>query len=137
MSDDRPSSPAPALPRWLCAPARRAWQALLLVLLALVAWLAFSPVPPAAADTGWDKANHLLAFATLAFAAEWACWRWPQRRWRVSAMLLLYGGCIEGVQTFIPNRAGEWPDLVADAMGVAIGLSLAAGVSTLHRLKVR
>ena len=44
---------------------RRLWQMLLLLLLLSITWLALSPAPPPAASVGWDKANHLLAFAAL------------------------------------------------------------------------
>ena len=33
-------------------------------------------------STGWDKANHALAFGTLGVLG---CLAWPQRRWRVLA----------------------------------------------------
>lgn len=88
-----------------------------------VAWLAFDPHPPPAADTGWDKSNHALAFAVMAILA-WAGWPGPARRpWQVTAWLMAYGAFIEGVQSQIPGRSGEWPDLLADAAGIAIGLA--------------
>jgi VanZ family protein len=117
---------AAPLPWWLRRPARRLWRALLALLLLAVAWLAFSPAPPPQADTGWDKANHALAFAMLAAVAELALWPQPARR-RVTAIgLLAYGALIEVVQSQLPARSGEWSDLAADAVGIAIGLLLAA-----------
>jgi hypothetical protein len=65
-----PAGHAPLVTPWWRRPAaRRAWGALLAVLMGLTTWLALSPQPPPQADTGWDKANHGLAFG---------CWR----RWR-------------------------------------------------------
>jgi VanZ family protein len=108
----------------LTAPARRAAQALLAVLLVAVAWLAFTPAPPPQADTGWDKANHALAFAVLALVAECGWWPHPQRSRRVALGLLAYGALIELVQSRIPERSGEWADWLADAIGIALALAL-------------
>ena len=90
-------------------------------LILLICWLAFSPHPPQSANLGWDKANHASAFMTLMLCAAWA---WPQRLlWAVPG-LVAYGGFIEIVQSFIPERDGEWLDLFADSVGIAIGLAL-------------
>jgi VanZ family protein len=51
--------------------------------------------------------------------------------WRIGGALLAYGGLIEVLQSFTPNRVGEWPDLLADSVGVALGLLLAAGLRKL------
>lgn len=40
--------------------------------------------------------------------------------------LLAYGGLIEMVQSQIPSRTAAWDDLLADAVGIAGGLLLAA-----------
>jgi VanZ family protein len=118
--------PADALPWWLRAAARRLWLGLLLLLVLVVAWLAFTPAPPPQADNGWDKANHALAFAILAAVAELALWPHPARRRLNVAALLAYGALIEVVQSRLPARSGEWSDLAADGVGIAIGLLLAA-----------
>lgn len=105
-------------------PAAVGWRWLLLALLLVVCWLAFTPVPPPSVDTGWDKSNHLLAFGTLALCAERgfgaAAWR------RIVAGLLGYGVFIELVQLQIPGRSSEAADVLADALGIALGLLLAA-----------
>lgn len=123
--------PLPASRWWLAPRARRLWQALLVALALAVCWLAFSPAPPPAADTGWDKANHTLAFGVLAVTAELALWPWPRRRWLTALGLLAFGGFIELVQTQIPERTGEWPDLLADGSGIALGLLLVAALQRL------
>ena len=114
------------VPRWLTPSARRGWQGGLALLVLTVCWLAFSPAPPVQVNTGWDKTNHLLAFATLAMVAEAAFWHVPRRRWRNTAALLAFGLFIEAVQSQIPQRSGEWPDLLADALGMALGLGVMA-----------
>ena len=119
---------------WLTPAARRGWGALLLALALFICWLAFSPAPPPSADVGWDKANHALAFATLALVAELAFWPVHARRRRIAIGLIAFGGFIELVQAQIPARSGEWSDLAADATGIAIGL---AAVALVHRLARR
>jgi len=41
--------------------------------------------------------------------------------------LLFYAVFIEFSQTFTPSRCAEWLDIVADAIGIALGLVLYAG----------
>lgn len=98
---------------------------LLALLVAAVAWLAFTPDPPPRATTGWDKANHALAFCSMAVAALSG---WPRaRRVAVPAVLLGYGVLIELVQAFVPGRSAEAADLAADATGIVIGALLVHG----------
>ena len=94
---------------------------LFIALLLVVGWLALSPAPPKTMNLGWDKLNHLAAFAALMISARLA---WPQRPagWQLFAALLVYGGAIELLQTLVPGRDGEWPDMLADALGLGIGL---------------
>lgn len=98
--------------RWLF------WLALTAITL-----LALSPRPPAVADLGWDKLNHLAAFALLGLLARLA---WPTQslaRWLFS--LLVYGGLLEIAQGLTANRQAEWADLLADALGLLLALGLA------------
>lgn len=99
------------------------WRALLLALLLAVAWLAFMPDPPKPQLPQGDKINHLLAFAALGGVALLCA----APGWAPAALgalgLLAYGGFIEAVQTQLPGRRGEWPDLLADTLGIALGLA--------------
>lgn len=92
---------------WLCATA--------VLALALIA------KPPESISTGWDKANHLLAFFTLGILARLA---FSKSLATLAGALLFYGGLIEILQSFAPNRSAEWVDLLADATGIAIGFGL-------------
>ncbi|MFG6429449.1 VanZ family protein [Roseateles sp. LYH14W] len=116
------------------APERRVlWRALLALLLAVITWLALSPAPPESANTGWDKANHTLAFAALAFVSVWALWQRPRQWLLLVAALLAYGGFIEIAQSFVPSRSAEWNDVLADGMGIALGLLAASPIARLSK----
>ncbi len=88
------------------------------------------PRPPASLDViGWDKANHALAFAALALTALLG------RQGRSTAgaaawllALVAWGGVLELLQSQLPPRQGDWADLLANAVGVALGALLARGL---------
>ena len=102
------------------------WTALLAALALAAAALALMPHPPSTLDTGWDQLNHVLAFAALAFCAQQAARgsRWPAPAWQ--GCVLAWGVLIELAQTQVPGRHGEWPDLLADAVGMALGVAVAS-----------
>ena len=103
----------------------RPWRWALLLLAALITVLALVPAPPRQMDLGWDKLNHVTAFAALAVCAVFG-WR-SSRAARLAMLLALlaFGGAIELVQLQVPNRSGEWSDLGADAIGIGLGALLA------------
>lgn len=107
------------------------WRALLLLLLVAILWLALSPVPPKTVDTGWDKANHAMAFAALGFVSVWAWWPRPRGWAGLVLALLAFGGAIEIAQTFLPPREGDWWDLLADGAGIALGLLVALPITAM------
>jgi len=99
----------------------RFWRVALAVLACVITVLALMPAPPSEADLGWDKLNHALAFFSLAVCARYSGLR---VRWPVLAVvvaLLLYGGAIELVQGQV-GRDADWADLLADGVGVAVGM---------------
>jgi len=73
-------------------------------------------------STGWDKANHALAFAMLALLGLLA---YPARRARLLWALIAYGALIEVLQSLTGYRTAEWLDLAADGIGVVIGAQIA------------
>lgn len=107
---------------------RPAWLALLLALVLSISWLAFSHQQGEGQLPHGDKLNHLAAFMALALAAGFGTAPGRRNTWRVVLALLVYGGFIELVQTQIPGREGEWADLAADLVGVALGLWLTAAL---------
>lgn len=102
------------------------WRLLLLSLLVAISYLALAPAPPKGLSSGWDKLNHAMAFAALAFCGHWSLSSWRARWLALPLALLAYGGAIELLQLQIPQRDGEWIDLLADGLGIAMGMGLAA-----------
>lgn len=117
----------PALP-WLQGTSLRLWRLLFVALLVGVTWLALVPQPPQI-GTGWDKSNHLLAFSALTVVGALA--GALGRRWRtpLAVGLLAFGALIELLQSQIPGRSGEWSDLLADALGISLGLLATAALA--------
>lgn len=70
----------------------------------------------------WDKAQHASAFAAL---GAWGLLVYPRRPWAVLLGLLAFGGAIELAQASTTWRFGDWEDLFADAVGLALGGALA------------
>ena len=111
----------------------RAWRIALVLLVLVVTWLAVVPMPPRALTTGWDKLNHASAFGALALTARLAFPLGRIAAWRIVIALIAYGGLIEIVQLFVPGRDSDWADLLADSIGVGIGLLVATGLLALWR----
>ena len=101
---------------------RRVLQLLFALTALLVMVLSLLPLGPDAPSLGWDKANHMTAFALLALLG---CRAYPAHTAGVLVGLLVYGGLIEILQSFTGYRTGEWADLLADALGLALGWLLA------------
>lgn len=70
----------------------------------------------------WDKAQHALAFALLTITGNLA---YPKLIKAVYVGLIVYGAAIEIFQsTLTSTRFGEVSDLLADSVGVVIGLAI-------------
>jgi VanZ family protein len=114
---------------------RRRWQVLLLLLAAAVLYLALTPMPPRELSFGWDKVNHAAAFTALTVAGVFAAG--SSRRtllWMLLGIFAL-GGAIEILQLFVPGRSSEWADLLADAVGMCVGLAVALPLQRLAGLR--
>lgn len=94
------------------------WRWLLAIAMLALLVLSLMPPSPSMPSTGWDKSNHMLGFAVLAVLGHGA---WPRHRWAMLCGLLAYGGLIEVLQSFTPDRLAEWGDLLADGIGLLIG----------------
>ena len=72
---------------------------------------------------GVDKWAHALAFA---FLTVWFAGLYPRKAyWRIAIGMAAYGVLIELCQGLISHRTAELPDLGADVIGIAAGLSFA------------
>lgn len=105
---------------------RPVWRGLLLLLLATVCVLAFSPGMPQLHIESADKWQHIAAFAALAACAALAWPPGPASSLAIAAAMLGFGLFIEAVQHFIPARSSEWMDVLADLLGVVLGLAAVA-----------
>lgn len=107
------------LDRWI-SPAQRRWAFWLCVL----AVLALALVKPThyMPSTGWDKANHALAFGVMALLGALA---YPARLGRILLGLLAYGVLIEVLQGFTGYRDKDWHDVIADGVGLLLAWPLA------------
>lgn len=106
-------------PEW-----RRLWAWLWSGLMLVVAGAALAPGRAAPTLSHLDKLDHLLAFAALAAAGGLALRAGWRTALMVAASMVAYGGLIELAQTQVPGRVGDWADLLADTMGVMLGLGL-------------
>lgn len=91
----------------------------------IIAVIASIPGPAGAPSVfGWDKLDHVSAFAALTLLARAG---WPgARRWATGAALLAYGIGIELVQgSPLIDRTMSGFDLIADLVGIVLGLMLA------------
>jgi VanZ family protein len=110
-------------------PARRRWMRAFLVLTPIVLALALWPKEAPATLSGWDKADHAAAFATLAMCGYFARRTVQGVVWKLALALMALGAAIEVAQLWVPGRSASVRDLLADAAGVALGLALAAGAA--------
>ena len=100
--------------------------------LGLLLVVALSLVPQEAIPpTGlWDKTNHILAYAALA-ATGGLAYR-GLRAWLLVAVgLLILGAALEIAQSMLPDRVASLQDVLANAIGVALGMLLATGATAL------
>jgi VanZ family protein len=111
------------------------WRAIGWLMLAVITVAMAMPAPEVelAIDHA-DKWVHVLAFATL---GAWTAQIYPPSAallWR-GLGLLAFAASTELMQAVIPWRNADSGDLIADAIGVALGLALAFGPSGLGLLR--
>jgi VanZ family protein len=99
------------------------------MLVAFTLTKALSPHSEPVITSGWDKADHLAAFAALACVGVIALHGTVRGRWWLIAGLLGLGGLIEVVQLFVPGRSSDGQDLAADALGIAAGMVIGAALT--------
>jgi VanZ family protein len=95
------------------------WRGSFWTLLVLTLWLSLVPVNQLPPEFHfWDKAQHALGFAALAFSGLLS---YPGRTRQLMVGLMLFGIGIECAQELTGWRQGDWADWVADCVGLLIG----------------
>jgi VanZ family protein len=120
-SNPHPRSPREQLAALVHKRRQPHWRGVLLLLLVLGAWLAFRDPGTGEGITHLDKLLHLAAFATLTTVAGLSWPATPVRHFGVALGLLTYGVWIEWVQSGLPQRQADGLDVLADAIGIALG----------------
>lgn len=87
-----------------------------------VFWLALLTRDFQSFHSGGDKLNHIVAFFVLAVGLR--CF-WLHHSRLVFVLLLGYGVLIEVAQSFVGGRQASLLDIVADIVGMSIGLAVA------------
>ena len=95
---------------------------LLITFLIIFSLIKIPPPPPAIHFL--DKIEHIIAYAVLAlwFGYLYAH-RWPYKYFLVSFFIL--GVILEYLQKFIPYRVCSWQDILANVIGLLVGVLLA------------
>jgi VanZ family protein len=104
------------------------WRVLLLLMLGLTCWFAFSPQPPGFQFKDSDKVNHFLAFSSLTLVCGLGMAPMRSRAVFAVAAMLLFAVFIELVQSQLPTRTADAMDVLADGAGIAGGWLLLLGV---------
>ncbi|ABC27663.1 VanZ like family protein [Hahella chejuensis KCTC 2396] len=100
-------------------PARVAFYALMAVGLVI----ALTPNEYTPLGTVNDKIRHAFSFAVMSGMAMWS--HQNSRGFHVFIAMTCYGLLIEGLQSLIPYRDGSLGDIVANTIGIAMGVFLA------------
>ena len=96
------------------------WRIALGLSLIAILWLATTSSPYPVPSAPSDKVNHVIAFLELALLARLG---WPGRTaLRYLVPLLAYGLALELVQSQLDHRDFSWADLLADGVGITLGL---------------
>jgi VanZ family protein len=105
--------------------ARRGWLAVFVALCVVTLVVALLPAPRAPGGTGWDKLDHLLAFAALGVVGVLALRATLRGALLVLTLLVVLGAAIEGLQSLVPSRQADPADFIADLLGALGGTMLA------------
>jgi VanZ family protein len=109
------------------------WRVILGAALVTVAWTSLLPPDDLPQDVAVsDKAVHALAYAILGALAVLSGLRWPS----AVAAVVAFGLAVEIAQGISGYRSFEWADLLADALGAAVGAGGALALVRSRRVPV-
>ena len=100
----------------------RFWQATAWLLLTAVVVMSLIPGPPSPPVLTWDKSQHGFSWGLLSW---WFLQAWEGRRpvgWCL--FLLAVAALVELLQGATGYRSSEWLDMLANTVGLVIGLTL-------------
>ncbi len=110
---------------------RTLWTAWLVSTLAIALAIGLLTLTPAhhipRGDFIWDKLAHLIAFLVLVLPTAAL---WPRVTAWVGALAVVYAAAIEVIQPYA-GRSAELGDLLADGIGIALGIILGTGLRRL------
>jgi VanZ family protein len=119
--------------------ARRAFKWVAAVAGCLAVWVGGSRVHAAVLHvlvSPWDKPVHIVLFTVVALGVGWLIGiRRARDLWLCFGLALLVGAIDEGLQAFDPTRSLDMDDLLANAVGSAIGTALHAVLWHRRQLK--
>ena len=87
--------------------------------IAVIAIFTLAVIPDGRIGTGWDKANHFIAFFTLSLLLNRAS-STIHARVRNMLSLVAFGTLIEIVQAFLSYRSADYHDVIADSVGILV-----------------
>ena len=96
------------------------FQISFIICLISIEYLATTTISIPVIENSWDKLNHFIAFFTLYILLNYG-YKIFTFFGKVS-ILLIFAIQIEIVQYFIPNRYFSLLDIVADSIGILIGI---------------
>lgn len=97
----------------------RWWLAVGLFGCGMLLYLSLIPSPPQPEVAHFDKLEHLLAYIVL---GAWFAAILPRHHGRVFVGLAVLGGLIELLQGMTDYRSGDALDMVADVVGIVVGI---------------
>jgi VanZ family protein len=92
-----------------------------------IEYLATTPLQIKPIQNTWDKANHCLAFLVLYLTLSLG---YPKlNTLKKFGLLLAFGVQIEIVQSFLPYREASFGDVLADGIGIILGMLIVKGIT--------
>lgn len=99
------------------------------MMLAIVTIASLAPLPVLPEVPGSDKTHHLISYALIAFPISLV----KPKYWSMFLfVVVILSGAIELIQPYV-NRYGEWLDLLANIVGIIIGLGIAVLVTIFRK----
>ena len=102
---------------------------LLFAALGLIAYLSLMPYEGELLANNRDKTAHLVVYGGLMVLALWA---YSPAKWLIAALaLLLYSIALELGQILVPTRHFSYYDIIANAVGIALGYAIVKVMQTI------